>query len=116
LDADEIRAALPEGHVDGPLSKTLRAVAEELGMLEETPAWLYFLCEAHQREGGERIGPTASEIIADTIVGLLQHMPGSVLTHAGGTWHPRHSPLKDDGADLTSVRKLLLFAVKDTHI
>jgi hypothetical protein len=116
LDADEVRAALPEGHIDGPLSKTLRAVAEELGMLQETPAWLYFLCEAHQRERGERVGPTASEIIADTIVGLMRHMPGSVLTHDGGAWHPRQSPLKDDDIGLTTIRKLLLFAVRDTHI
>ncbi|MCU0903489.1 MAG: hypothetical protein MUE83_06395 [Tabrizicola sp.] len=116
LDEAEIRAALPEGHINGPHSKTLRALAEELGMLQETPAWLYFLCEARQHERGERIGPTASEIIADTIVGLMQHMPGSVLNHDGGAWHPRQSPLKDDDDGLTSIRKLMLFAVKDTHI
>lgn len=117
LEADEIKAALPDGHVDGPQSRTLRAVAEELGMLGETPAWLYFLCEARLREGGERIGPAASQIIADTIVGLMRHMPTSILNHAGGTWHPRQSPLKDgDDAGLTSIRKLLIFAVKDTHI
>ncbi|MFN5999466.1 MAG: peroxidase family protein [Paracoccaceae bacterium] len=113
----EIREALPDGHVDGPQSKTLRAVAEDLGMLHETPAWLYFLCEARLRENGERIGPAASQIIADTIVGLMQHMETSVLKHAGGTWHPSQSPLKDgDDEGLTSIRKLLLFAVKDTHI
>ena len=117
LDEDDIRAALPKGHVDGPLSETLREVAERLGMLRETPAWLYFLCEARQRERGERIGPAASQIIADTIVGLMQHMPTSVLNHDGGAWHPRQSPLKDgDDEGLTSIRKLLLFAVKDTHI
>jgi Animal haem peroxidase len=117
LKEDAIRAALPDGHVDGPLSKTLREVADDLGMLRETPAWLYFLCEARQIENGERIGPAASQIIADTFVGLMQHMPASVLNHDGGTWHPRQSPLKDAGDDgLTSIRKLLLFAVNDTHI
>lgn len=117
LEADDIRAALPDGHIDGPQSKTLREVAADLGMLRETPAWLYFLCEARQLEGGERVGPAASQIIADTIVGLMQHMPTSILNFCGGTWHPRHSPLKEGDDDgLTSIRKLLMFAVKDTHI
>jgi Animal haem peroxidase len=117
LKEADIRAALPKGHVDGPQSKTLRGVAQELGMLRETPAWLYFLCEARQHERGERIGPAASQIIADTIVGLMRHMETSILNHGGGTWHPRQSPLKDgDDEGLTSIRKLLLFAVKDPHI
>ncbi|MES2914713.1 MAG: peroxidase family protein [Pseudomonadota bacterium] len=117
LEEGDIRAALPGGSVDGPQSRTLREVAEELGMLRETPAWLYVLCEARQRERGERIGPVASQIIADTIVGLMRHMPTSILNQDGGIWHPRQSPLKDmDDEGLTSIRKLLAFAVRDTHI
>lgn len=116
LNEDEVRAALPEGGQDGPGTKDLRTVAADLGMLRETPAWLYFLCEARLHEQGERIGPAASHIIADTIVGLLRHMPTSILNHDGGIWHPRHSPLKAPGGrGLTSIRKLLLFAVKDTQ-
>jgi hypothetical protein len=117
LEEAQVRAALPEGHIDGPKSKTLRQKAEELGMLKETPAWLYFLCEARLIERGERVGPTASRIIADTILGLMRHMPTSVLNHQNGTWHPGQSVLgAEDGEGLTSIRKLLMFAVKDTHI
>jgi hypothetical protein len=117
LEEAQVRAALPEGHIDGPKSKTLRQKAEELGMLKETPAWLYFLCEARLVERGERVGPTASRIIADTILGLMRHMPTSVLNHQSGTWHPRQSVLgAEDGEGLTSIRKLVMFAVKDTQV
>ena len=83
----------------------------------ETPAWLYFLCEARQRENGERVGATASHIIADTIVGLMRLNPASLLNHPGVAWHPRQSVLTTPGAEgLTTIRKLLRFAVKDTAL
>jgi hypothetical protein len=108
LDRDEIRDALPPG---------LRGPAEDLGFLTETPAWLYFLCEARVREAGERIGPTASHIIAETIVGLMRQTTWSVLHYQGGTWHPHKSQLRGAGEDsLTTLRKFLCFAVKDTAV
>ncbi|HLQ18018.1 MAG TPA: peroxidase family protein [Tabrizicola sp.] len=108
LTQDEIRAALPSG---------LQAAAEHAGFLEETPAWLYFLCEASTREGGQRVGPTASHIIAETIVGLLRLEPASILNQSGGSWHPRHSPLRARGGQsLTTLRKFLRFAVEGTAV
>lgn len=108
LTSSEIRDVLPEG---------LRAPAERMGFLTETPAWLYFLLEARVREGGERVGPAASHIIADTIVGLMQLNPGSLLHEEGGTWHPRQSPLAVPGTEgLTDLRRFLCFAVKDTAV
>ena len=113
LSEDEVRQALPDAAVPG--TQGLREAAEEMGLLTETPAWLYFLCEAVTREGGHRVGPTASHIIADTIVGLLRTNPRSVLNHPGGSWHPRKSALCPPGTDgLTSLRRLLTFAVADT--
>lgn len=110
LTPDELRMALPDTAQPG--AKGLREVAEGLGMLEQTPAWLYFLCEARHFEQGERLGPTASHIIADTIVGLMRFMPESVLSHDGGHWHPRQSPLRGPGGRaLTTLRSLLKFAV-----
>ncbi|NHB76762.1 peroxidase family protein [Rhodobacter calidifons] len=108
LDADQLRAALPES---APGKQGLRELAEGLGMLAETPPWLYVLAEARHHGRGERLGPLASEIIADTITGLMRHMPQSLLNHAGGGWHPRQSPLKGPGRRaLTSLRSLLRFA------
>ena len=110
LTPDEVRAALPDSTQPG--AKGLRAVAEELGMLEQTPAWLYFLCEARHYEQGERLGPTASQIIADTMVGLMRFTPGSVLSPEMARWHPRQSPLRGPGRRaLTTLRALLKFAV-----
>jgi hypothetical protein len=114
LTEAEVRDALPQEKALSPGEKPLRQVAEDLGLLAETPAWLYFLCEARQRENGERVGATASHIIADTIVGLMRLNPASLLNTAK-RWHPRQSPLTTPGAEgLTSIRKLLCFAVKDT--
>lgn len=112
MTADELRAALPDVNPAQPGGKSLRATAEAMGMLEQTPAWLYFLCEARHFEQGERLGPTASHIIADTMVGLMRFMPESVLSHDAGRWHPRQSPLRGPGGRaLTSLRSLLKFAV-----
>jgi hypothetical protein len=117
LTEAEVRQALPEETLLPPGKKSLRLAAEELGMLQETPAWLYFLCEAHQRESGTRVGATASHIIADTIVGLIQNNPQSLLHRAAGPWHPKDSALTTPGAEgLTTIRKLLRFAVKDTAL
>ncbi len=112
MSPDEVRAALPDTNPAKPGAKSLRTTAEELGMLDQTPAWLYFLCEARHYEQGERLGPAASLVIADTISGLMQFMPTSVVNHAGGTWHPRQSPLRGPGGrGLTTLRSLLTFAV-----
>jgi hypothetical protein len=115
LTEAEVRTALPQEKALSPGSKGLRERAEEMGLLAETPAWLYFLCEARMREGGQRVGATASHIIADTFVGLMRLNPGSLLSIGG--WHPRQSPLTTPGAEgLTSIRKFLRFAVKDTAV
>lgn len=110
LDPGQLRAALPES---APGKKGLRELAEDLGMLTETPPWLYVLAEARHDGEGERLGFLASEIIADTITGLMRHMPQSLLNHEAGGWHPRQSPLKGPGnRALTSLRSFLRFAVQ----
>jgi hypothetical protein len=115
LTEAEVRDALPQEKALAPGAKGLRQRAEEMGLLAETPAWLYFLCEARMREGGQRVGATASHVIADTIIGLMRLNPGSLLNTGG--WHPRQSPLTTMGAEgLTNIRKFLRFAVKDTTV
>jgi Animal haem peroxidase len=114
LSRADIRKALPSGRIDGRGTQSLRDFAADKGFLDETPAWLYFLCEARIREKGERIGATASHLIADTITGLMRHMPNSVLNHKGGTWHPRDAEAITGPGGLTTIGDLLLFAVKGT--
>ncbi len=117
LDEAAVRAMLPGGSDANPAFRGLREIAEDMGFLRETPAWLYFLAEARHHEQGERVGPTASAIIADTMVGLMRFMEGSVLNHDGGRWHPAQSPLLAKGRrGLTSLRAFFCFAVEGTGV
>jgi hypothetical protein len=113
LTPDQIRTALVQVAPTSDPDPDLAATAERLGFLEETPAWLYLLCEAKILEKGARVGPTASQIIADTIVGLMRHNAASLLRYQEGRWHPRDSMLKDRHSNpLDSLRALLVFAVQ----
>jgi hypothetical protein len=109
LSPEKVEAALLKGQASG--SNSPAKVAKKLGILEETPAWLYFLCEAQLLEDGTRVGPTASQIIADTIVSLMLEQSSPVLRNGGAVWHPRDSLLQDQsGKPLDSLRAFLLFS------
>jgi hypothetical protein len=104
LAAQDVLAAMP--------SET-QAAAQRLGFDAHTPAWLYFLCEAQILEDGQRLGPTASHVVADTIIGLLKRNQNSVINMDGGYWHPRNSVLKAAAArPLDSIRALLLYSAE----
>jgi hypothetical protein len=76
----------------------------------KTPAWFYFLCEAQAKEAGKCVGPVASRIIAETVVGLLRHNPDSLL-NAGRDWTPEKSPLRTPaGKHVDSIARMLKFA------
>lgn len=94
-----------------PMSR--EQLASALGFLRNAPAWLCILCESILRENGERVGATASHIIADTLVGRIRPNPGSFLNQERGGWHSRGSvPGGAEGRGLTTLRKLLLFAAR----
>jgi hypothetical protein len=46
------------------------------------------LREADVRQGGDRLGPVGGRIVAEVLVGLLEHDPTSVL-RAPAAWQPR---------------------------
>lgn len=105
LSARQVLSAVP---------KTARPAAAAAGFGRSMPAWLYFMCEADVLEGGERLGPTASRIIADSITGLIRHHGGTLLQVDGHAWHPRHSVLRTrSGKPLDSLRMLLLCAEEE---
>ena len=52
----------------------------------KTPLWYYILAEAAFLEGGERLGPVGSTIVAEVLVGLIRRSEGSILATAG--WQP----------------------------
>lgn len=113
LSSIDILDALTERRKPEAVRERLRATAKELGFDENTPAWLYFLCEAKVIEKGKRVGPTASKIIAASIIRILRQNKDSVLNYKGGGWKPSQSPLKNRaGEPLDSIRAFLLFATE----
>ncbi len=53
--------------------------ARKHGLHERTPLWYYILKEAHVTQGGARLGPLGSRIVAETFVGLLDGDKESIL-------------------------------------
>lgn len=57
----------------------------------KTPLWFYVLKEAEHLGGGNHLGPLGSRIVAETLVGLIDHDPASYWfapTGHGGRWRP----------------------------
>lgn len=52
------------------------------GLHQRTPLWYYILKEAAKTQGGVRLGPLGSRIVAETFVGLLDGDPTSILGRA----------------------------------
>lgn len=61
------------------------AIAAKLGLHLRTPLWYYVLKEAQIRQGGRRLGPLGSLIVAETFIGMMQGDPQSILSR-DPTW------------------------------
>ena len=59
----------------------------------KTPLWYYILKEAEHNNG--KLGPLASVIIAETLVGLIKQSPHSILNDK--TWRPKYGRRVDQG-------------------
>jgi hypothetical protein len=57
------------------------AIAEQPGMAESTPLWLYILKEAELQQQGEQLGEVGATIVAEVFTGLLAADPESILCH-----------------------------------
>lgn len=86
------------------------------GFLERTPLWFYTLKEAELLEGGERLGPLASRVVAETLIGALLADPESYLVKKPD-WNPSQGiigtggPLKlRSGRTIQKIADLLEFA------
>ena len=81
----------------------------------QTPLWYYILKEAQllgkneKGEGGHRLGPVGSRIVAETFVGLIRHSPHSILDEPG--WRPKFGPSAEGDAPAEfKMTDLLTFA------
>ena len=66
--------------------------ADEVGLAATgwtgpTPLWSYVLREASVTTAGNRLGPIGGRIVAEVLITLLNHDPGSVR-FAGPDWTP----------------------------
>jgi hypothetical protein len=73
--------------------------------LERTPLWYYILAEAASLEGGERLGPVGSTIVAEVLVGLVRRSANSIL--GTSNWQPT---LPSAQAGTFTLTDLLKFA------
>ena len=95
-----------------PLAKDSSPVDDALvdgGFLEDTPLWFYVLKEAEVLEGGERLGPVGSRIVAETIIGQLRADPSSFLNQTP-VWDPSEGVTLDGGQQVDSIVTFLRFA------
>jgi len=67
-----------ERNVDGQKSEQGQ-ILRDADLLDQTPLWYYILKESEVRENGNRLGPTGSILVAETIHGALRSDPESSL-------------------------------------
>ena len=73
--------------IRGVASDEQARVLQDAEFLErKTPLWYYILAEAAFLEGGERLGPVGSTIVAEVLVGFVRRSEGSILRANG--WQP----------------------------
>ncbi len=77
------------------------------GFVTDTPLWFYVLREAEVLEGGDRLGPVGSRIVAETIIGQVRVDPDSFMS-AG--WTPAQGVTLPDGSPVDSIAGFLRFA------
>jgi len=78
-------------------------VLRDAGFLERTPLWYYILAEAASLEGGERLGPVGSTIVAEVLVGLVRRSANSILGAAN--WQPTLPSAQTGTFTLTDLLK-----------
>lgn len=71
-----------------------------------TPLWYYILYEAYHKQGGQKLGPVGSRIVAEVLVGLIQGDRSSFLSQ-DPAWIPQdqHGNEKED-FDMVDLLKI----------
>jgi hypothetical protein len=72
--------------MDASSDEQVQVLQDAEFLQRKTPLWYYILAEAASLEGGERLGPVGSTIVAEVLVGLIRRSEGSILATAN--WQP----------------------------
>ena len=77
------------------------------GFLDKTPLWYYILKEGEVHANGNSLGQLGSEIIVETIVGLMRTDPGNVVNSG---WTPEQGVKFPEGTPVVTIRDVFRFA------
>jgi hypothetical protein len=55
------------------------AALQSGGFSERTPLWYYLLAEAAHHQGGNKLGPVGSTIVAEVLIGMAHRSTDSIL-------------------------------------
>lgn len=75
-------------------------------LTDATPLWYYLLKESEVRCNGNRLGPTGSRIVAETLYSALLADPNSILNHCGAGSRPPTWTFLGHQEQFTSVAAL----------
>lgn len=83
-------------------------VLRDSGFLERTPLWFYILAEAasHFGDGGHRLGPVGSRLVAEVLVGLVRRSQPSILSKTEPPWTPKLPGKMEGQFDLADLLRL----------
>jgi hypothetical protein len=85
----------------------VKTFLKESGFDTKTPLWIYLLCEASLKEGGQTLGPVGGSLVRGTIRELLDHASGGEVWR----WKPEDSPLQLPGdRPIKDIKSFLEFA------
>jgi hypothetical protein len=90
---------------DAASEEQVKVLQDAEFLQRKTPLWYYILAEAASLEGGKRLGPVGSTIVAEVLVGLVRRSEGSILGTDG--WQPT---LPSAQAGTFTLTDLLKFA------
>jgi hypothetical protein len=84
---------------------------DQLNLTHKTPLWYYVLLEAEVMQGGSRLGPVGTRLLAEVIEGALRADPNSFLN--GRDWSPdwRPPPWKTPSGEKKPIDNLYDLAV-----
>lgn len=79
-----------------------------------TPLWYYLLKESEVRNNGNRLGPTGSRIVAETVYAALLHDPDSFINRPDAGPHPPIWKLRGNEIRITHLNQLFRLACEMT--
>lgn len=81
-------------------------ILRQTGLTEATPLWYYILKESEVRCNGNRLGPTGSRIVAETLYAALLDDPDSILNHRDAGGQPPTWTFTEQQEQFTSIAAL----------